>query len=199
MIKAILFDNDGMVNLSEYFSLMYAKDYGIDPDKITPFFKTDFAPCLTGEADLKEQLVSWLPKWGWHRSVDEFLAYWFEKEKNVDPKMVELIAKLRRAGVVCCLATNQEKYRTNFLRHDCGYKKIFNRIFSSAKMGMKKPSSEFFQKIIQTLELNPNEIQFWDDKQENINAARTLGLDGRIYLGFEEFKKVVSPLLKPSQ
>lgn len=53
MIKAIIFDTDGMTVNSEMFSVQFNKDYGVPMDNLLPFFKNEFQPCLVGKADLK--------------------------------------------------------------------------------------------------------------------------------------------------
>ena len=54
MIKAVLFDVDGVVIKKHgYFSDRYALDYNIPKDKVMHLFKTEFGECTTGKADLK--------------------------------------------------------------------------------------------------------------------------------------------------
>jgi len=45
------------------------------PTKQYYLFKNEFQPCLVGEADLKEQINPYLEKWGWKKSVDDFLEH----------------------------------------------------------------------------------------------------------------------------
>ena len=118
MIKIFLFDADGVVIIpSERFSDRFSREFNVDyEEKIPPFFENDFEPCLTGRADLKEIIKPYLKRWGWKKSVDELLEYWFENENHIDERVIEVIKKLRAIGIKCYLATNQEKYRTQYLR-----------------------------------------------------------------------------------
>jgi len=187
MIKVIIFDTDGMVVNSEMFSVQYNKDYGIPMDSLLPFFKNEFQPCLIGTADLKEEIKDYLPKWGWKDSVDSFLKYWFDAENHVDKRVVEAINKLRNAGFKCYLATNQEKYRTEYLRNEMGFGEIFDKVFSSAEVGYKKPQQEFFEFVLNDIKLNKDEVQFWDDTDKNVEGAREFGFDANLYRDFDKF------------
>lgn len=187
MIKAIIFDTDGMTVNSEMFSVQYNKDYGVPMDSLLPFFKNEFQPCLVGKADLIKEIENYLPTWGWKDSVDKFLNYWFDAENHVDKRIVEAIKKIKKSGIKCYLATNQEKYRTQYLRNEMGFSKIFDKVFSSAEVGYKKPQLEFFEHILNETGLNKDEVQFWDDTEENIQGAKEFGFDAHLYQNFEGF------------
>lgn len=196
LTKAIIFDTDGMVVITDMFSVKYCEEYKVPYEDILPFFKNEFQPCLVGKADLKEQIKPYLEKWGWKKSVEDFLEYWFKAEHNIDQRVLEVIEKLKKSGIKCYLATNQEKYRTEYLRNQMGFDKIFDRIFSSADIGYKKPQLEFFDKVVAEIDLNKGEVQFWDDTEKNVLGAKDFGLDARQYKGFEDFETEMANLLK---
>ena len=76
MIKAIVFDLDGMVYLTrEMFSDRYSREFNLDPEIMVPFFKNQLTLCQDGKADLKEELEEVLVDWKWDKSVDELLDY----------------------------------------------------------------------------------------------------------------------------
>jgi putative hydrolase of the HAD superfamily len=109
--KCILFDADGVVINSEMLSVQYQKEHDVSNDDMIPFFEGEFQNCIVGKTDLIELVKPWLPKWKWDGTVDEFLQFWFKAEHNVDERMVAVIRNLRKKGIKCYLATNQEKYR----------------------------------------------------------------------------------------
>lgn len=69
----VVFDFDGVVNKSAYFSIKYEKDYGITEQEISIFFELEFDKCAKGEVDIKTVLPPYLEKWKWKESLDAFL------------------------------------------------------------------------------------------------------------------------------
>ena len=70
-----------------------------------------------------------------------------------------------------------------------GFSKIFDRVFASADLGHRKPDIEFFKKVMDDLpNFKKDEILFWDDTLENIEAAREFGIKAEIYKDFEDFE-----------
>ncbi len=194
-IKCVVFDADGMVIDSEVFSVQLEKDYGISNDLMLPFFKGPFQECVVGKADLKEEIVSFLERGGWKSSVDELLDYWFKVQHKLNDKIVKEIKRLRKEGVSCYLASNQEKYRDEYIRKNMGLENIFDDIFLSSDMGYKKPQKEFYEKIFQKIvsdnSIEKQQIMLWDDKEENAEKARQFGFEARTYKNFEDFEKEI--------
>lgn len=195
VIKAIIFDTDGMVVTADMFSVKYCAEYNVPYEDILPFFKNEFQPCLIGKADLKEKIKPYLIKWGWKNTVEDFLSYWFDAEHKIDQRVVEIIYKLKQSGMKCYLATNQEKYRTEYLRIQMKFNSIFDQVFSSAEIGYRKPQPEFFYKVMTEIGLRKEEVQFWDDTEKNILGAKEFGLDAKLYQSFEEFQTEMTKLL----
>jgi len=195
MTKAILFDADGVLIITDMFSKMYTRDFNVPNEKMLPFFKSKFQSCITGKSDLKKEIKPYLKDWKWDKSVDEFLEYWFKAEHNIDDRVVKVITELKKAGIKCYAATNQEKYRTKYLKEEIGFDKIFDKVYSSAEIGFKKPQLEYFDYILNDLKLPKNQVEFWDDEPINVEGANQYGLKGHIYNDFAEFNKTIKKLL----
>ncbi len=198
-IKAIVLDADGVIiNKPDMFSVQYQKEFGISNEVMLPFFKGRFQDCLTGKADLKEELKPFLKKWAWPGTVEELLNYWFKSEHYIDERIVAEIEDLKRMGIKCYLGTDQEKYRTEYIRKNMGLEKIFDKIYSSAEMGCKKPDKEFFKSMAEDLRqgenIQPEKIMFWDDDEKNVAAGKDFGIQGYLYKNFNEFYKIVSQI-----
>jgi putative hydrolase of the HAD superfamily len=196
MIKVIIFDADGVLNHSKRrFSILLAEKYGISVEKTSSFFEGPFQDCLTGDADLKEVIFPYLDKWGWDKGVDALLEYWFQQEHNVDEKIIQYIKELRSRDVLCLLATNNEKYRFQYMLDKMGFSNIFDKTYSSAHMGHKKPEQNFFLKIFKELNnIQKSEVLFTDDSIENIEAAKEFGIHAELYTSLENLKQKIALL-----
>jgi putative hydrolase of the HAD superfamily len=194
MIKAILFDLDGVVvKRHEYFSVSYAREHNVPLDDVVAFFKNDFAACSLGKADLKEALAPHLAAWKWSGTVDELLTYWFESENHPDADVLERVRVLRAEGTPCFLASEQEQYRAAYLLEDMGMKTHFDGAFFSCELGASKSEPVFFQKALAKLGLPASEVAYFDDDAENVAVAATLGIQACYYTKLEDIDAFLRP------
>lgn len=53
---------------------------------------------------------------------------------------------------------------------------LFDKVFLSHEMGLRKPDKKIYEKVVEEIEANPEQCLFFDDLQENLNAAKEVGL-----------------------
>lgn len=187
MITNLILDADGVLINGKTFSERLARDYDVDRDKEKEFFTGKFQECLVGKADLKESIAPYLASFGWKGTVDELLEYWFAEEYILNKELIAYVARLRKSGVRVVLATNQEKYRTQYMLEHMGFDGAFDKVYSSAHLGLKKPAIEFFAHVVQDMQVSKNEVLFWDDDQRNINGALEYGIHAEFYDDYSSF------------
>lgn len=59
---------------------------------------------------------------------------------------------------------------------------LFERVFSAAEIGLSKSSPDAYVFIADQLKVDPKEITFIDDVDENVEAARSVGMNGIVYI-----------------
>lgn len=192
-MKILLLDTDGVVIPKEkYFSTRYAEEKGIPVQALLPFFQGQFRRCQAGQCDMKEELAKYIADWQWTGSVDEFLAYWFASEPDPSTLMLEAVADLRKAGVKCYIATDQERYRAQYLWHTVGLSEHFDGAFFSCDLEANKASLEFWEKTLALLgNPNPDNVTYFDDEEESVKAAASLGIDARLFTDIDAVKGIV--------
>ena len=195
-IKCILFDADGVIITSKrIFSHEYQRKFGLSDDDMQPFFNTVFQDCLIGKKDLKEEVLPFLKGWKWERSSEEFLRYWFSSSANIDKNILALMTQMKKQGIRCFIATNQERYRTEYMMDEMKLNKYTEGIFSSAHIGCKKPEKAFYQAILDILSVNgieKDEVLFIDDSLENVQAAQDCGIKSYHYKSISMLNKFLA-------
>ena len=58
---------------------------------------------------------------------------------------------------------------------------IFDKVFASAVLGERKPDLAAYEKVVAETGIDPSTAVFVDDKIENVEAARSLGIHGIVF------------------
>jgi putative hydrolase of the HAD superfamily len=62
-----------------------------------------------------------------------------------------------------------------------GLEVVLDGVFVSSELGTRKPEVAFYQKVQNALKLEPDEILFWEDNQENVKVAPECGWQARLF------------------
>lgn len=178
-IQALLLDADGVVQRAarvwrdELARLIDARQ---DLDAFIADVVAAEKPCLTGAADFPVQLNAVLARWRSATPIGEALRIW--TDITVDHGILGAVNAVRAGGLCCCLATNQHAERAAYMSAELGYSELFDREFYSCAVGRAKPDPAFFERILETLGLPPQDVLFFDDHEQNAAAARAVGING---------------------
>ena len=194
--KVVLFDADGVLTLpEEFFVEVYVKSHGLGIKPFQDFFKNDWPAIVTGKKDLKESINENPGLWQWDGTADELLDMWFKQEDVRNTELIKVIGELKKAGHKCYMATDQERYRGEYMRNVM-LPGLFEDYFISSEIGYKKTDHEFFGHVTKKFmerypEMKAEDIIFFDDSQAKIDVARSCGLDARIYLSVDQVSKLL--------
>lgn len=111
---------------------------------------------------------------------------------------LRFIDELKERNIPLYLLSNAPTYFAEYaVNYD--FLKEFSGIVFSAPLKMAKPDPAIYRYLFETFSLDPKECFFIDDLEKNINAARSLGMDGIVFNGnIDDVKKrLVSDLKKP--
>src|SRR5262245_7813877 len=197
----LVLDIDGVVSLAQpgsarpwYASLQ--EDWGLSHDEelTSEFFLTpEFDAVLRGRLDLYAALQPYLDSKGLGDRLEEFVAYWFEKDAVIDREVLALADAWRqRTGGRCFAATNQEHHRLAYLRDTVGLGRHFDEMVYSAALGVCKPDRVFFTNAQARMGvLAAQSILFVDDAAANVDAARACGWRAMLYRGPESLARAL--------
>jgi putative hydrolase of the HAD superfamily len=101
---------------------------------------------------------------------------------TVDEPTERLIRELKDGGpvrVVCGTNTIDAHYR---IHRGLGQYDCFDWVYASHLMGSAKPDPEFWLRILREEGTDPERAFFVDDNPENVDAAKALGIESRLYV-----------------
>jgi putative hydrolase of the HAD superfamily len=173
-IGVVAFDIDGVL-IDVRFPTILPSALGISASVTNDFFAGPFADCLLGKKDLRELLPPYLVQWGWERTLDEFLEFWFEVESQLHYPTLALADHLHARGLRCFLASTQEQYRARYLEELLGLGERFDGGFFSCRLGCQKPDHAFYSAVTSEIGCKPSEILLIDDKSANVIGAQAFG------------------------
>ncbi len=177
-IRAILFDADGVFqHPTDDLEARLERALGFVPTELAQFLAEVFeaeGTTLAGERDFDDVLEPLVKKWGAAGTAAALAECW--SSIVTDEAILALIARLRRAGYLCALATNQQRRRGTHMADTLGYRNHFDHSFYSWELGFAKPDPRYFLAISRALQLEPAQLLFIDDREANIAAASALGI-----------------------
>ena len=182
-VRALLMDADGVVQYPRRGWLRDMLRLG-GPRFIPDAFRSE-KKTLTGHVDLYPLLAGLLERDGRDCTPDDILEVWCRIE--VDARMLRLVDRVRAAGVITALATNQQSYRGGFMLANLGHEAHFDHQFHSFQVGLAKPDPAYFTHIVETLGIAPEEAVFVDDMAVNVRGARRAGLRAVHFSGTDTY------------
>ncbi|OFW98171.1 MAG: hypothetical protein A3D94_19290 [Alphaproteobacteria bacterium RIFCSPHIGHO2_12_FULL_66_14] len=196
----LVLDIDGVVSLAQPGSAhpwhaTLRADMGLDYEELVrDFFRGDFLEVLRGRLDLYVALQDYLEPRGLADRLEEFVAYWFDKDCVIDRGVLaQADAWRQRTDGRCFAGANQEHHRVAYLRDKAGLGAHFDEIIYSAALGVCKPERVFFTNAQARMGVAvAQSILFVDDKAENVDAARAAGWRAMLYRGPDSLEKALA-------
>ncbi|MBP5587227.1 MAG: HAD family phosphatase [Treponema sp.] len=115
---------------------------------------------------------------------DLFRLYFHPVLNDETVKIISSLKKKHR--VVCGTNTIQSHWENHMERGDYSF---FDQTYASNKIGEAKPDVEFFKVILEAEGYKPEDAFFTDDRIENIDAARSLGINAVLFTDADSLKK----------
>lgn len=109
---------------------------------------------------------------------------------ETDPGSLRLLDDLHEQGVALALLSNapssfgRAAERTEWAR-------LFKHLVFSGDLKLSKPDARIYRALLDTLDAEPADCLFFDDRQENIDAAREAGLGAELWPGPEAARQLL--------
>ncbi len=115
------------------------------------------------------------------------------QNEAINQDVVSLIDTLGENYQVVLITNSSSDYLRHMLeRFDL--ERRFDHILVSAEIGMTKPNLDIFQTALEVAGLSPEEAVFIDDRKENVDGAKALGIHGIVFEDVETLKYCLEEL-----
>jgi putative hydrolase of the HAD superfamily len=193
MIKAVIFDLNGIFIQSPKLSDRFQEEFGTTGEEFLPALKEIMAKVRKPNAgDSFEYWKPYLENWGIGLTRDQFFDFWFSAEKEV-PELIDMARKIKEKETEIFILSN------NFIERATYYKQNFDflnelpkKIYYSWETGFVKPSPDAFKNLLKENNLKPEECIYFDNSEENIEIANGLGIKAFLFEDVEGFKKILA-------
>lgn len=103
---------------------------------------------------------------------------------TIPGERVQLLKALRKNHKLYLLSnTNsihfkvvEEIYRRDNGNSNESFRDLFDHLFLSYEMGLQKPDKKIYTTVVETIGAKPEECLFFDDLEENLTAAKEVGI-----------------------
>ena len=116
--------------------------------------------------------------------------YFTEKVRPM-PGMYETITELRKSHITAVLSNNNRMadhgFRQTFKSDD-----MFDVVFYSSDLGVKKPDVGVFKKFATQMGVSPSQILFFDDDASNVDAAKKVGFNAHVFKSVSQVVQIVN-------
>ena len=191
MIKNFIFDFGNVLtkyDISEYIE----KLCGERRDGILNYVFTGknwkmFDAGLIDHEQMKALAKSEAPQ-HYHDTIDTLIDTFPEAFEQYD-EMLPVLKKLKESGYKTFLLSNFPKGSYEQTAKNCPILDFIDEKVVSYKLHIAKPDKEIFEYVLDEYGLCANECLFADDYEINVNAARSLGINGHVFTTADEFIK----------
>jgi len=117
------------------------------------------------------------------RMVEHEIGFW----NTFDARVLQWIKTLREAGLTIGILSNLPHPIAASLRGTEGFLEHFDHITFSCDLRLFKPQPGIYEHSFRGLGVAPEEALFIDDKIENVEGARAVGMHAELFTTWEEF------------
>lgn len=192
MVKAIIFDLNGIFIQSPKLSDRIEKDFGVLPEiflsKLSEIMSKVRQPEAGASFDYWEPALKEL---NINLSEQEFWKYWFEVEEPSE-RMISYARELKDKGIKIFILSNNFKERAEYYGHYPWMHEVVDKAYFSWQTGFVKPNIKAWKLVLKENNLEPEECLYFDDQEKNTKASEEAGIKAFIFTNEPELEKIVN-------
>ena len=196
MLKAVIFDLNGIFLQSPKLSDRFSKDFGVSTNIFLPKLSEIMEKVRKPNAE--PAFKYWkdvLKDWKVEITENKFWDYWFGAEIQSE-KMIAFAKYLRGNGIKVFILSNNFKERANYYDHYSWIHDAVDKVYFSWQTGFVKPDVRAWELVLSENNLNGDECLYFDDQEKNLLSAESIGIKSFKFTNEVELEKIVNEKLK---
>lgn len=182
MIKAVLFDFDGVLTIDKTGSTTItnyiSNTCGIPLEKMRSCYYKFNKQLLLGETTHQEIWQEFCKDLG--QDIDYSVLLDSFKYTRLDDKMITLVQKLKERYLIGMVTDNKSDRISTILEHK-GLSQYFDVVAISASLHSGKDSHYIFEYVLNTLNVKACECVFIDNTEKNLVVPKQMGMSTIFY------------------
>jgi putative hydrolase of the HAD superfamily len=130
--------------------------------------------------------------------IDSLIANDVAIWMRANPVMMEWVRALKRGGLKIAVLSNMPIEISTYMRQYAPWFRDFDYVCFSAEVQLAKPEAAIFHACLEVVHSRPEECLFIDDRAENVEAARALGMYALKFVSVHELAGDVQPFNLPA-
>ena len=195
MLKAVIFDLNGIFILSEKLSVRFEKDFGIPIPEFLPVLNEIMEKMRAPGAG--DSFIYWQPyleKWKINLTEQEFWSYWFKEEKP-SKEMLDMAEEIKTKGLKLFLLSNNFSERAVYYAQYSWMDDLIDKAYYSWQTGFIKPDHRAWKQVLEENNLQPEECLFFDDQEKNVIASQEVGIESFVFVDVATTKDIIEKKL----
>ncbi|MDR0447948.1 MAG: HAD family phosphatase [Treponema sp.] len=185
-IKAVAFDYGGVISYPQDGEAMkdMAEMAGIDASLMNQIYWDNRSLYDQGQMDGKEYFKNILADVEVHADsnlLDKLIARDMESWSHINPKTEALIQEIKNSGIKTAILSNMVKDFLDRVMETLPVYKLFDTGVFSCNVDAVKPEEIIYHILLSQLDCKAEELVYFDDVEENINAARAIGIQAFLW------------------
>ena len=177
MIKAILFDFDGVicdtepVNFNYKLEKMHEMGFPVTKEFLLSRVGESFSVMFPREFPHVENPQKYVEEYysGYKKAHRDYKSILY-------PEVPELLKYCKQNNITCVIASNSNHARLEKAVKEIELEDYFYKLYSNEKLKVSKPNPLFYTKVVEDLGLNKDEVLVIEDSVHGIEAAVHAGL-----------------------
>ncbi len=196
-IKAIIWDLEGVILCTAEGSVpaALARVLELPEEKIKPVIGDEFDKRVNlGEFTQEDYWDYIIEKTGRPQEYKKKLEKFLLQDMYIDQEILAEIHHYHKY-LKTCLFSNFSSDLRSLLEDHWGIDNAFDKILISGEIGMIKPQPEAFQHALDALGCQAGETIFVDDRLENVEGARAVGMQAIHYIGRSDMNNRIMDIM----